>query len=90
MSELRSIRFVKRPPVPGRKTSVWHVKSEESNGDLGAIVWYGAWHKYVFLPTLYVATVYEQDCLRDIADFVEARTKEHKVASAAAKAEATR
>jgi hypothetical protein len=65
----------------GKKTKVWAVvKKEDVTGDvrssLGHIKWFGAWRKYCFFPLEY--TVFEWDCLRDIADFCQEETKKYK------------
>lgn len=57
------------------KTKRWAVCSE-TTGAIGYIRWYGRWRKYAFFPNH--STVYEQDCMRDISDFIESETKEHK------------
>lgn len=61
------------------KTHEWRVQPKD-NGALaaciGVVKWYGPWRKYTFQP--YSSTVFEQDCLRDIADFCEKVTREHK------------
>lgn len=67
------------PSAPCKKTSVWLVKPKDGS-PIGMVRWYGPWRKYCFYPG--DATVYEQDCLRDIADFCERKTKEHKNAAA--------
>lgn len=57
------------------KTKVWAVRNTKHDVDLGFIRWHGAWRKYVYhSPEL---TFYDHDCLRLIADFCEAATKEH-------------
>ena len=43
---------------------------------LGEVKWFGRWRGYAFFPELY--TIYEQKCMREIADFIEAQTKEHR------------
>jgi len=84
MSEPRWIQFFEQPPIPGRKTRIWLIAAKDGQGLLGRIAWYGAWRKYIFAPTLHAATVYEERCLRDIAEFIEIRTTEHRLALAAA------
>jgi hypothetical protein len=42
---------------------------------LGVVRWMGRWRKYAYWPANY--TVYEQECLRVIADFCERKTSEH-------------
>ncbi len=63
------------------KTKEWRVQPKDRPGlaaCVGIVKWYGPWRKYTFTP--YSHTVFEQDCLRDIADFCEQRTKDHKAA----------
>jgi len=66
------------PALPNKKTNVWHVNSKDSTRwfNLGVIKWFGRWRKYCFFPSL--DTVFEEDCLRDISEFIERATKEHK------------
>jgi hypothetical protein len=64
------------------KTRIWRVMPigasdvSKPGALLGHVSWYSGWRKYVFAPN--VNTVFEQDCLRDLADFCERVTKEHK------------
>lgn len=64
-------------------TKIWDVrpteKKEDSFAGIGVISWYASWRKYAFQPK--GNTVFEQDCLRDIADFIEDATKQHKGAN---------
>lgn len=59
------------------KTKVWNVCTLEGQ-ILGRIGWFGGWRKYSFYPGS--DTVFEQDCLRDIADFCQAETRKHREA----------
>lgn len=61
---------------PSGKTSVWIVRSSEGGDLLGEIRWFARWRKYAFFPALH--TVFEQDCLRDIAKFIEDETMAHR------------
>ena len=73
------ITFNDEGPSPSGKTRIWQVYPKEGIMlPLGKISWYALWRKYVFLP--YQNTVFEKDCLRDIADFCESKTIEHKTA----------
>jgi len=63
---------------PSGKTKVWIVATKEGER-LGEIRWYGGWRSYVFHPS--EATIFEKDCLRNIADFIQAKTAEHKSGS---------
>jgi hypothetical protein len=57
----------------GQKTDRWHVWGlKKPHAHLGIVKWYGHWAKYAFFPES--QTLYEQDCLRDLAEFVEAET----------------
>lgn len=58
------------------KTTVWNVIANEGNIELGRIGYYPSWRKYVFIPK--ANTIFEQDCLRDIADFTEEQTKQQR------------
>ena len=60
----------------GEKTNVWRVVTEERNEVLGEIKWLGRWRKYAFFPS--PETVYEDDCLKDIAEFIEQQMIERK------------
>jgi hypothetical protein len=70
------IKFVPAPPKP--KTKVWYVvsKYDDPNPHLGWIAWFPKWRKYAFYPK--PNTVYEQVCLREIADFCQKATVLHK------------
>lgn len=57
-------------------TKIWTVITKDSNIVLGEIRWHSSWRRYCFLPR--GDTLFEQDCLRNIADFIEAKTIEHK------------
>lgn len=51
------------------KTSVWAVHSTRSGDRLGLIRWFGRWRQYTLEPI--DGTVWNKDCLREIADFLE-------------------
>lgn len=60
---------------PSGKTKRWRI--ETKFGDtLGYVEWFARWRKYCFAPE--ENTVYEQDCLRDLATFCEQRTADHR------------
>ena len=59
-----------------RKTRIFMVNSTESGDLLGQVRWYAPWRKYCFYPTQ--GTIFEQVCMRDLSDFIETKTKEHK------------
>lgn len=60
----------------GRKTDVFEVWNIFDGGSLGIIKWKANWRKYAFFP--YFNSYFEQDCLRDIAKFIEKETKNYK------------
>lgn len=84
MSEGAHILFIEGALRP--KTRTWEVwsKAHEAGGKpgetgasaLGTVKWYGAWRCYAFFPA--PNTLFEKNCLRDLAQFCEARTVEHK------------
>ena len=52
-----------------RKTKVWDVVTKDGQTLLGQIRWYPSWRKYSFFP--FGNTIYENICLRNIAQFIE-------------------
>lgn len=62
-----------------RKTDQWRVVSTSRMGVLlGRIAWYGSWRKFSFMPNSNLPLVFEEDCLRDIADFCVQQTKKYR------------
>jgi hypothetical protein len=49
------------------KTTKHMVRNSDSHYYLGEIKWFGPWRRYAFFPIS--ERVFEEDCLRDIADF---------------------
>lgn len=76
------IEFVECKPFPfpvgkPKITKIWHVQTKGINPNiLGEIKWYSGWRKYCFFPD--EGSLYEQECLRDIAEFCEQTTIAHK------------
>lgn len=70
------INFIEQPIKSPRKTKVWGVRSKGTGEMIGGIKWLSGWRKYAFFPNM--ETVYEEICLRDIAEFIERVTEEHK------------
>jgi hypothetical protein len=61
----------------GAKTDVWFVFSLTAfPAHLGVVKWYAQWRKYAFFPAS--TALFEQDCLRDIAEFLESETEKHR------------
>lgn len=58
------------------KTSVFLVKNKKYNIPLGTISWNNGYRKYAFNPL--ELTYYEEDCLRNIAEFLEGLKKERE------------
>lgn len=63
------MRFRKIGVSKTGKTNVWLITAVKTNFGLGHIKWDGKWRRYAFHPFIY--TIYEQECLRKIADFCE-------------------
>lgn len=75
MAFVKWIIAVSAGTSPSGKTRIWQIESKRS-ALLGDVRWYGPWRKYAFFPE--ANTIFEQDCLRDIADFIERETKAHR------------
>jgi hypothetical protein len=58
--------------APTGKTKRFRVDSKEG-GVIAFVLFYPRWRKYVFEPL--ENTVYEEVCMREIADFIERQTK---------------
>lgn len=65
------IEFVE-VPFTG-KTKRFTVRSLGGGGELGTVGFYPRWRKYSFFPN--PNTLYESDCMRDIAQFCEEQTQ---------------
>ncbi len=50
-------------------TNIWEIRSVHTEVLLGQISWYSAWRRYAFFPDS--GTVYDADCLREIAKFIQ-------------------
>jgi len=57
-----------------RKTEVYNVQATERRVHLGQVRFWPKWRAFAFFPD--PQTLFEKDCLRDIADFCEEKTKE--------------
>ncbi len=76
MSEVKHIEFSRSRPSKSGKTRIWRVLADahiEMPCSIGEIRWYGAWRRYAFFPGR--DTLFEQDCLRKIADFCEKQSR---------------
>lgn len=70
--------YIEFGPIPkdGKRTWTWKVFSRDKRDYLGDVKWFGHWRGYAFFP--HPDCVFEQTCLREIADFIEVRTDEHR------------
>jgi hypothetical protein len=69
------------------KTDTWEVWSLDEASHIGSVRWYSPWRKYCFFPSH--ETVWEQDCLRHIAEFIESETAKHRKGKRSFSREAT-
>lgn len=74
MDKCKWIDFLLMEQKP--KTQVWRVETKEDKILLGIIKWLPRWRKYSFFPT--ENTVYENQCLKDIANFLEVLMNKHR------------
>jgi len=69
-TQYKFMHFVKVEDKP--KTSVWDCINNRSEAALGRIAWYPTWRQYLFGGFLFGNAVFSADCLRDIAEFLDA------------------
>ena len=71
------IQFVE-DDLPKLKTRRWRVESifDALRSNLGYVKWFGRWRCYAFFP--FRESIFEKQCLRDIAQFCEEQTKLHR------------
>lgn len=69
------LNIIQVPRAEKRLTDTWVVNDKYGN-HLGQVSWFNHWRRYVFAPN--ASTIFEQVCLRDIAQFIEERTSERK------------
>lgn len=70
------IEFVPQDIPEDRKTRPYLVRAKRDGAQLGIIKWYPGWRKYAFFPA--GDTIFEQRCMRDIAQFIESKTDQQK------------
>ena len=76
------IKFTEVDLHDGRKTKVWAVMTIDGSDCLGRVGWYPPWRRYCFVHKAIDAgdqVILEQDCLRQIACFIEEQTRLHKL-----------
>jgi len=78
-SHLRLVRH----STKGRVTYTWVVYAAAGGQQLGLVAWWSPWRRYCFFPAH--RTVFEQDCMREIATFIEDQTNERRAATKALK-----
>jgi len=75
------IKFTEVDLRDGRKTQVWAVMTIDGAHCLGRIGWYSPWRKYCFvIPPDDEHKIFEEDCLRLIAEFCETETTKRREA----------
>ncbi len=65
-------------------TRNWSIFSKYG-APLGTVKWYSGWRRYAFFPE--DGTLFEADCLWDLAEFCDVNTKERKAQRNLAKSE---
>ena len=89
----KNIQFGTPEPSKSGKTKVWQVMAITDpwylvdDCSIGEIKYRATWRRYAFFPK--PDTLYEQDCLRLIADFCEDKTKKLRKTWAKRKKEST-
>lgn len=58
------------------KTDIWIVRNVKEHVQIGFIRWAGNWRKYVYEQEGRI--YYDWNCLREIADFIEYVTHQHR------------
>lgn len=74
MSQPKWIVF-REIPAPG-VTKRWEIVTKKGGEVIGWIGWSNGWRRYVIQPAM--LTEWEQDCLRDVAAFIEEQTANRK------------
>lgn len=70
---------LRAPRQDGRKTDVWDVWTIAEDAHLGQVRWHAPWRKYCFfVGGAGDECVFEQDCLRLIAEVIEYETRKHR------------
>mgnify|MGYP001575296905 CR=1 FL=1 len=62
------------------ETHVWTVVTKDGGVGLGEVKWFGRWHGYAFYPK--PDMIYDEACLRDVADFIKAQMDARRAARA--------
>jgi hypothetical protein len=75
MPEPKWIRFVELDEYRDRVTKQWHVLPKDLPFPIGVIKWYSGWRRYCLFTIPGGEAIFEEQCLRDIAEFIESVTK---------------
>lgn len=70
------IRFELLQRPKNKKTDTWAVETRDGKIQLGSIRWFGRWRRYAFFVAPQM--VFEEVCLREIAETIENLTAIHK------------
>lgn len=70
------LTFVDNPPISGRKTLTYDVRSSRDQSLLGRISWYGPWRRFTYSPA--GPQVMDAACLREVAEFLDERMAARK------------
>lgn len=71
------IQFREHDQPRGYKTKVWGIYTKDENPILlGLVRWETGWRKYAFFPMN--QTLYEEDCLEVISEFLKQKTSERR------------
>lgn len=70
------IKFELVGPSKSGLTNIWRVVNTNTGEEIGQVYWHGAWRKYVYFTPL--DSIYDWECMRLLADFIEEKTMEHR------------
>ena len=69
-TEYKHIYFAEAVSVPRKAKDIWLCLNNKSDEKLAALEWYAPWRRYCVTDVLDNA-VFDADCLRDIAHFLD-------------------
>lgn len=64
-------------PAENGNTHFWEVTNRQDGSHIAYIEWFKRWKKFCLFP--YPDTLFEEVCLKDISEFIVARTVEKKL-----------
>lgn len=74
------VEFIEAPVDARNRTRKWWVRSKANGNHLGQVRWWTSWRRYTFVP--HHSSLFDADCLWDIADFLAKETANRKEARA--------